>query len=91
MALQNLGVQARSYTGPQVRVLTDNAYTKARIKEIDSHRIMGDLNDGKVVIVAGFQGCDEEGNITTLGRGGSDTSAVALAAVLHAERMPHLH
>ena len=85
MALQNLGVQARSYTGPQVRVLTDNAYTKARIKEIDSHRIMGALNDGKVVIVAGFQGCDEEGNITTLGRGGSDTSAVALAAALHAD------
>ena len=85
MALQNLGVPARSYTGPQVRVLTDNAYTKARIKEIDSHRIMADLNDGKVVIVAGFQGCDEEGNITTLGRGGSDTSAVALAAALHAD------
>ena len=85
MALQNLGVQARSYTGPQVRVLTDNAYTKARIKEIDSHRIMGDLNDGKVVIVAGFQGCDGEGNITTLGRGGSHTSAVALAAALHAD------
>lgn len=85
MALQNLGVQARSYTGPQVRVLTDNAFTKARIKEIDSHRIMADLNDGKVVIVAGFQGCDEEGNITTLGRGGSDTSAVALAAALHAD------
>ena len=83
MALQNLGVPARSYTGTQVRVLTDNAFTKARIKEIDSHRIMADLNDGKVVIVAGFQGCDEEGNITTLGRGGSDTSAVALAAALH--------
>lgn len=85
MALQNLGVPARSYTGTQVRVLTDNAFTKARIKEIDSHRIMTDLNDGKVVIVAGFQGCDEEGNITTLGRGGSDTSAVALAAALHAD------
>ena len=85
MALQNLGVPARSYTGSQVRVLTDNAFTKARIKEIDSHRIMADLNDGKVVIVAGFQGCDEEGNITTLGRGGSDTSAVALAAALHAD------
>lgn len=85
MALQNLGVPARSYTGTQVRVLTDNAFTKARIKEIDSHRIMADLNDGKVVIVAGFQGCDEEGNITTLGRGGSDTSAVALAATLHAD------
>lgn len=85
MALQNLGVPARSYTATQVRVLTDNAFTKARIKEIDSHRIMADLNDGKVVIVAGFQGCDEEGNITTLGRGGSDTSAVALAAALHAD------
>ena len=85
MALQNLGVPARSYTGTQVRVLTDNAFTKARIKEIDSHRIMADLNDGKVVIVAGFQGCDEEGNITTFGRGGSDTSAVALAAALHAD------
>lgn len=85
MALQNLGVPARSYTGTQVRVLTDNAFTKARIKEIDSHRIRADLNDGKVVIVAGFQGCDEEGNITTLGRGGSDTSAVALAAALHAD------
>ena len=85
MALQNLGVPARSYTGTQVRVLTDNAFTKARIKEIDSHRIMADLNDGKVVIVAGFQGCDEDGNITTLGRGGSDTSAVALAAALHAD------
>ena len=85
MALQNLGVPARSYTGTQVRVLTDNAFTKARIKEIDSHRIMADLNDGKVVIVAGFQGCDEEGNITTIGRGGSDTSAVALAAALHAD------
>ncbi len=85
MALQNLGVPARSYTGTQVRVLTDNAFTKARIKEIDSHRIMADLNDGKVVIVAGFQGCDEEGNITTLGRGASDTSAVALAAALHAD------
>lgn len=85
MALQNLGVPARSYTGTQVRVLTDNAFTKARIKEIDSHRIMADLNDGKVVIVAGFQGCDEEGNITTLGRGGSDTSAVAQAAALHAD------
>ena len=85
MALQNLGVPACSYTGTQVRVLTDNAFTKARIKEIDSHKIMADLNDGKVVIVAGFQGCDEEGNITTLGRGGSDTSAVALAAALHAD------
>ena len=85
MALQNLGVPARSYTGTQVRVLTDNAFTKARVKEIDSHKIMADLNDGKVVIVAGFQGCDEEGNITTLGRGGSDTSAVALAAALHAD------
>lgn len=85
MALQNLGIQARSYTGPQVRVLTDSAFTKARIKEIDSHKMTADLNSGKVVIVAGFQGCDAEGNITTLGRGGSDTSAVALAAALKAD------
>ena len=71
-------------TGEQVTIGL-LAMAKARIKEIDSHRIMADLNDGKVVIVAGFQGCDEEGNITTLGRGGSDTSAVALAAALHAD------
>ncbi len=85
MALKAIGRKAKSYTGPQVRVLTDNAFTKARIKEIDAHRIRSDLEDGNVVIVAGFQGCDAEGNITTLGRGGSDTSAVALAAALKAD------
>ncbi len=85
MALQAIGKKAKSYTGPQVRVLTDSAFTKARIKEIDSHRMREDLNNGYVVIVAGFQGCDEDGNITTLGRGGSDTSAVALAAALQAD------
>jgi len=85
MALQKLGIDALSYTGSQVRILTDNAHGKARIKEIDSHRLQGALQAGKVVVVAGFQGVDEEGNITTLGRGGSDTTAVALAAVLQAD------
>ncbi len=85
MALQEAGVEARSYTGGQVRILTDNAHGKARIQEIDGHRIHDDLNAGKVVVVAGFQGTDESGNITTLGRGGSDTTAVALAAALSAD------
>ena len=85
MALQKLGIDALSYTGSQVRILTDNAHGKARIKEIDKHRLQGALQAGKVVVVAGFQGVDEEGNITTLGRGGSDTTAVALAAALQAD------
>jgi aspartate kinase len=85
MALEAEGVSARSYTGGQVRILTDNAHGKARIKEIDGHRIHGDLDAGRVVVVAGFQGIDDEGNITTLGRGGSDTTAVALAAALKAD------
>jgi len=85
MALQAIGCPARSYTGGQVRILTDNAHTKARIREIDSDKIRHDLDQGKVVVVAGFQGVDEEGNITTLGRGGSDTTAVALAAALKAD------
>ncbi len=85
MALKTLGCDARSYTGAQVRVLTDSAHSKARIQEIDDHRIRADLDQGRVVVVAGFQGVDVEGNITTLGRGGSDTSAVALAAALKAE------
>jgi len=83
--LQKLGIDALSYTGSQVRILTDNAHGKARIKEIDNHRLQGALQAGKVVVVAGFQGVDEEGNITTLGRGGSDTTAVALAAALQAD------
>ena len=85
IALSELGLKARSYTGGQVRVLTDNAFTKARILEIDEGRMRKDLADGTIVIVAGFQGVDGEGNITTLGRGGSDTSGVALAAALHAD------
>lgn len=85
MALQEEGIEARSYTGGQVRILTDNAHGKARIQEIDAHRIHSDLDAGRVVVVAGFQGADEAGNITTLGRGGSDTTAVALAAALKAD------
>jgi aspartate kinase len=85
IALQQLGLQAKSYTGAQVQVLTDSAFTKARILKIDEERIRRDLADGTVVIVAGFQGVDADGNITTLGRGGSDTSGVALAAALGAD------
>lgn len=85
MALQAQGVAARSYTGWQVPVRTDSAYTKARIRSIDDARIRADLDAGKVVIVTGFQGIDDEGHITTLGRGGSDTSAVAVAAALKAD------
>ncbi len=85
MALLELGVKARSYTGWQVPVATNSAFTKARIGTIADKRIRADLRKGYVVVVAGFQGVDEEGNITTLGRGGSDTSAVALAAALKAD------
>jgi aspartate kinase len=85
MALQDAGVKAKSYTGPQVKVLTDSTFTKARILSIDEQNIRRDLDDDTVVIVAGFQGVDENGNITTLGRGGSDTSGVALAAALKAD------
>jgi aspartate kinase len=85
IALQKRGQEARSYTGAQVRILTDDAHTKARIREIDTQRIRDDLRAGRVVVVAGFQGVDDDGNITTLGRGGSDTSGVALAAALKAD------
>jgi len=85
MALHEAGLKAKSYTGAQVRVLTDSTFTKARILQIDDERIREDLGEGNVVVVAGFQGADEHGNITTLGRGGSDTSAVALAAALKAD------
>ncbi|HXX85463.1 MAG TPA: aspartate kinase [Casimicrobiaceae bacterium] len=85
IALQELGLKAKSYTGGQVRVLTDSAFTKARILEIDEEPIRKDLAAGFIVIVAGFQGVDANGNITTLGRGGSDTSGVALAAALGAD------
>ena len=85
MALNKRGCEARSYTGSQVRILTDSAHNKARIKEIDERHIRADLDAGRVVVVAGFQGVDEHNNITTLGRGGSDTTAVALAAALKAD------
>jgi aspartate kinase len=85
MALIDRGARAKSYTGAQVKILTDNAYTKARILKIDEDRIRADLREGHVVVVAGFQGVDESGSITTLGRGGSDTTAVALAAALGAD------
>ncbi len=85
MALHKRACDAKSYNGSQVRILTDNAHTKARIKKIDDQAIHADLAKGNVVVVAGFQGVDEKGNITTLGRGGSDTTAVALAAALGAQ------
>src|SRR5690554_5143665 len=85
MALKAIDVPAVSYTGAQVRIGTDNVYGKARIQHIDEARLREELDEGKVVIVAGFQGMDESGNITTLGRGGSDTTAVALAAALKAD------
>jgi len=85
MALHELGCEAISYTGAQVKILTDSTFTKARIHEIEDTKIRADLNAGKVVVVAGFQGVDDNGNITTLGRGGSDTTAVALAAALKAD------
>jgi aspartate kinase len=85
MALEKRGISARSYTGSQVRILTDSAHMKARIQNIDVERIQADISAGHVVVVAGFQGADAEGNITTLGRGGSDTTGVALAAALKAD------
>ena len=85
MALQDIDIKARSYTGGQVRILTDSAHTKARILSIDEAPIRHDLAAGNVIVVAGFQGVDEAGNITTLGRGGSDTTAVAIAAALRAD------
>src|SRR4051794_18967144 len=85
IALHELGLKARSYTGAQVRIVTDSAFTKARIEKIEDERIRADLAAGTVVVIAGFQGIDEDGNITTLGRGGSDTSGVALAAALAAD------
>lgn len=85
MALDAIDCPVRSFTGGQVRILTDSAHNKARIRDIDGARIRADLDAGRVVVVAGFQGVDEHGNITTLGRGGSDTSAVAIAAALKAD------
>ncbi len=85
MGLIQEGLKAKSYTGAQVKITTDSAFTKARILSIDEHNIRTDLANGYVVVVAGFQGIDKEGNITTLGRGGSDTTGVAIAAALHAD------
>ncbi len=85
MALKNAGLEAKSYTGAQVKILTDSAFTKARIVSIDEQNIRTDLANGNVVVVAGFQGMDDAGNITTLGRGGSDTTGVAIAAALCAD------
>ena len=85
IALHKRGCKAKSYIGSQVPILTDDAHSKARILDIESSRIEKDLAEGQVIIVAGFQGIDEQGNITTLGRGGSDTTAVALAVALKAE------
>jgi aspartate kinase len=85
MALKDLGLKAKSYTGWQVPIVTDNAFTKARIEDIGDEKMRADLDSGHVIVVAGFQGIDSDGNITTLGRGGSDTTGVALAAALKAD------
>ena len=84
MALLAIGKQAVSYAGWQVAIKTDSAFTKARIQSIDDAKVKRDLDAGKIVIITGFQGVDENGNISTLGRGGSDTSAVAIAAAMKA-------
>ena len=86
MALDSIGCPAISMTGRQIGLLTDNSHTKARIKEVDTNRAIKSLEDGRVVVVAGFQGINEHGDVTTLGRGGSDTSAAAIAVALKAER-----
>ena len=88
MAIQALGERAISFTGAQVGIVTDSSHTKARIKSISTARMRKALDDGQIVIVAGFQGIDENSNITTLGRGGSDTTAVALAAVMKHDPTP---
>lgn len=85
MALAKQGCPARSYTGGQVRILTDSAFNKARIEAVEVAAMRADLEQGRIIVVAGFQGVDQDGNITTLGRGGSDTTAVALAAALQAD------
>ncbi|HQV23677.1 MAG TPA: aspartate kinase, partial [Agitococcus sp.] len=85
MALQKTGIAAKSYTGAQVAIRTDSAFMKARIEAIDDSKMRADLAQRKVIVVAGFQGIDDNGNITTLGRGGSDTTGVALAAALKAD------
>src|SRR5512134_1464583 len=83
LAIRDMGYRARSFLAHQVRIETDSAFGKARIKNVDASKVKEALREGEIVVVAGFQGIDERGNITTLGRGGSDTSAVAVAAALH--------
>ena len=85
MCLQSMGYKAKSYLGHQIPVWTDSAFSKARIEKIEDKKVREDLKNGTIIVVAGFQGCDQEGNITTLGRGGSDTSAVAVAAAMKAD------
>ncbi|MGQ9693140.1 MAG: aspartate kinase [Thermodesulfobacteriota bacterium] len=85
LTLNSLGVPARSFLGSQIRIITDNAFSKARIKKVEVGRLMKELQEGRVPVVAGFQGVDQDGNITTLGRGGSDTTGVAIAAALKAD------
>ena len=86
MCLEKLGYEAISYTGWQVPIITNSVFGNSRIQTINTEKIINNLKQGKIVVVAGFQGIDEDGNITTLGRGGSDTTAVALAASLQAQR-----
>ncbi len=85
IALKDMGADAKSYLGFQIKISTDSAFGKARITGIESEKMLQDLKSGRIVIVAGFQGVDESGNITTLGRGGSDTTAVAIAAAVNAD------
>ena len=85
IALNNMGYKAVGLTGRQAGIITDNVHTKARIERIDTERMKSELKDGKIIVVAGFQGIDEEGNVTTLGRGGSDLSAVVIAGALDAD------
>ena len=85
IAIQSMGYEAKSFLGSQIRIITDDSFTKARITRIESEKIIKELKEGKIVVIAGFQGIDENGNITTLGRGGSDTTAVAIAAALNSD------
>ncbi|MFA5264756.1 MAG: aspartate kinase, partial [Opitutaceae bacterium] len=86
MALHSIGVPAMSYTGAQAGIFTDNAHTKARIQTIDAKALIKDVKEGNVIIVAGFQGIDKDGRVTTLGRGGSDLTAIALAGAIKADK-----
>ncbi len=85
LTLNSMGVPAKSFLGNQIRIITDNAFGKARIQKVEVRRLLKELKEGRIPVVAGFQGVDQEGNITTLGRGGSDTTGVAMAAALKAD------